>query len=206
MSLTLSIPRCGIAILFLVLLCTHSWAQDADISLLRNINLHRNKSLDGGIVDLTNSTYPATVALPTAQLIAGYATHNKQLIRDGWATVGGLAFTGMVAFGLKYSVNRTRPYVTYHDLQPYQTDTDPSFPSGHATFSFFTATTLSMYYPRWYVIAPSYLWAAAVGYSRLDLGVHYPTDVLAGAIIGSGSAWLAWKANRWLAHRKHKAM
>ncbi|HEU4788615.1 MAG TPA: phosphatase PAP2 family protein, partial [Flavobacterium sp.] len=49
-----------------------------------------------------------------------------------------------------------------------------------------------------YVIAPSFLWAGAVGYSRMYLGVHYPTDVLAGAIVGSGSAFLCYKLNKWI--------
>lgn len=202
MRFTSSIYCCSIAVLLLALLGTDSSAQNADITLLRDINLHRNKSLDRVMIDVTNSTYVVLAAVPATELIAGYATHDKQTIRNGWVTVGGLAFTGIIAYSLKYGVNRTAPYITYPDLQPYETEVSPSFPSGHAAFSFFSATSLSLCYPKWYVIAPSYLWAAAVSYSRLDLGVHYPSDVVAGAIIGAGSAWVAYKANKWLLHRK----
>ena len=55
-----------------------------------------------------------------------------------------------------------------------------------------------MEYPKWYIIAPSFAWASAVGYSRMHLGVHYPSDVAVGAIIGSGSAYLSYKANKWI--------
>ncbi|ULT24063.1 phosphatase PAP2 family protein [Sphingobacterium sp. E70] len=45
---------------------------------------------------------------------------------------------------------------------------------------------MSRAYSKWYVVAPSLLWAGSVGYSRMYLGVHYPTDVLAGAVLGLG--------------------
>ena len=44
-----------------------------------------------------------------------------------------------------------------------------------------------------------------LGYSRMYLNVHYPSDVLASAILGSGTAWLTWKANKkWLQRKKQK--
>jgi membrane-associated phospholipid phosphatase len=74
--------------------------------------------------------------------------------------------------------------------------TTASFPSGHTTHAFVLATSVSLVYPEWYIIAPSYIWAGAVGYSRMHLGVHYPSDVWAGALIGSGSAYLCHQINQ----------
>jgi membrane-associated phospholipid phosphatase len=55
---------------------------------------------------------------------------------------------------------------------------------------------LSIAFPKWYVIAPSFLWASGVGYSRMHLGVHYPSDVLVGALVGSGTAFLTHFLNK----------
>jgi membrane-associated phospholipid phosphatase len=190
----------AVSVLFLVCAFRGS-AQNMDIDLLRDINLHRNKRMDGTMKAITNFDYPVSIAAPIGELAWGYSKGDKTAISNGWQTVGGFAINGALTFGLKYAVNRPRPYATYKDLQPYETYTEQSFPSGHSSFAFCTATSLSICYPKWYVIGPSYLWAAAVGYSRLHLGVHYPSDVLAGAIVGAGSAWLAYKGNKWLKKR-----
>jgi membrane-associated phospholipid phosphatase len=55
---------------------------------------------------------------------------------------------------------------------------------------------LSLSFPKWYVIGPAYSYAILVAYSRSYLGVHYPGDILAGAIIGTGSSFLTWKLQR----------
>lgn len=177
-------------------------AQNADIDLLKQINIGRNKGLDGGMQALTNSVYPISATIPVTELLAGYAHHDKKLITIGWVTTAGLACNFIVTFGLKYSVDRTRPYVTYPQIQNYKVNKDASFPSGHTAFAFNTATSLVLAYPRWYVAVPAYGWAATVGYSRMHLGMHYPTDVLMGAVVGAGTSILAVKGNRLL--QKHK--
>jgi undecaprenyl-diphosphatase len=69
-----------------------------------------------------------------------------------------------------------------------------SFPSSHAVNNFGVATVFSQYYPKWRVWF--YAWATVIAISRVAVGVHYPSDVIAGAVIGTSIALLLiliWK-------------
>ena len=99
-----------------------------------------------------------------------------------------------VVFALKNVIRRPRPYASLSTIAPRSVrhdDTfDPfSFPSGHAAVSFALATSASLSYPHWYVIAPAALWATSVSLSRPWLGAHYPTDIAVGAALGVGVAF-----------------
>ncbi len=89
--------------------------------------------------------------------------------------------SAVITYGLKNLVNRDRP-------EGPTERSNSSFPSGHATGAFALATVFSHHYPK--LSIPLYTAAAGVAVSRIYLGRHYPSDVLAGAIVGFGTAKL----------------
>lgn len=85
---------------------------------------------------------------------------------------------------LKNLIARTRPFYTIPDLQaliPYPKDY--SFPSGHTTSSFASCTTLFIMLKKKYSFL-FLIFATLMGFSRIYVGVHYPTDVFVGVIVG----------------------
>jgi len=181
----------------LLMFSISAFAQNVDIDILKEINLNRNKSLDPSFRFITNSVTPISIAVPCGFIACALTTKDSISRVNAILISSSLALSGVLATSLKYGIGRQRPYITYPIIEKVTSEGTPSFPSGHTSFAFSTATSLSIAYPKWYVIAPSFIWAGCVGYSRMDLGVHYPSDVLAGAIIGSASAYLSYKLNKW---------
>lgn len=70
---------------------------------------------------------------------------------------------------------------------------DSSFPSDHAVVAFACATTLSLFLKQWWMTLLLYLTAFLIGFSRITAGVHYPSDVIVGAIVGVLVSYLWFK-------------
>ncbi len=88
-----------------------------------------------------------------------------------------------IYFILKNGCKRNRPAAALEGFRSVITPSDKfSFPSGHTSAAFMVATIFSHFSPL--LIAPLYCWAATVGFSRVALGVHFPTDTLVGSVMG----------------------
>ena len=101
-----------------------------------------------------------------------------------WTRVGAaILLAESVSGALKAWVERDRPPLSNPDPEPLVNLPETySFPSGHATVSFACATVLALAVPRLRV--PLYALAALIAFSRVYVGVHFPLDVLAGAVLG----------------------
>ncbi len=178
-----------------VFVCAQNW----DIN-----TLHRINSWDSGFPRsyskfISGSTPVVLAGIPAGMAIYAAIKKDQPLLQNAIYVGSSVAEALVLTYAMKYTFDRQRPYDRYPDrVYPSNYEDSPSFPSAHTAGAFSLATSLCIKYPKWYVIAPSALWACSVGFARMNEGVHYPTDVIGGAAIGAGCAVANVYINRWL--------
>jgi len=181
-----------ILLIFIVSICTSTFAQSQlqqfDDRIMIDLQNQRTPEQTGIMLFLTNHYRYGDIGIPAGLLVAGAINNDKGMRENAAFVASSTALSYGITLLLKHIVKRPRPFIQNINITPVYRAGSTSFPSGHTSSTIATATALSMAYPKWYVIAPAFLWAGATSYSRMYLGVHYPTDVAAGAVIGAGSA------------------
>ena len=174
------------------------FSQNTDIRLLRSVYTQEAVPSDGFFRLVSDAEVYLVIGTPIAIAAAGLISHDKKTVRNASGIMASVVVNVAITNALKYTVNRDRPFITYPDIIKKSDPSGPSFPSAHTSNAFAMATSLSLTYPEWYVIIPSFVYAGTVAYSRMHLGVHYPSDVAAGAVIGAGCAFITRKVNKLL--------
>jgi len=174
-------------LLILLFLTTAVSAQNFEIDLLRKVNVE-NPAEDHFWMGVSNSVKWAPAVYVGGNLTYGLIENDKNALSYSLESSMSMGVSILISSLLKKAVGRPRPSITYPEINSYKEPNYQSFPSSHSAFAF--AMTISMAYHsngRAYVSIPIFSWPIGVGYSRMRLGRHYPTDVLGGAIIGIGS-------------------
>lgn len=181
----------------LLFLCQNISAQSLDLRLLKSLNRNDKPLWDKSMRYTSMSIYPVMTIAVSTMLTDGAVNKNETMIRNGGKSAIAIGFAALTSSTIKYLADRPRPKKQYpQDIIERDKAGRFSFPSGHTTSAFATATALSLTYRKWYVTAPSFIYAGFVGYSRMRLGMHFPSDVLGGIVIGIGAGLLTWQVDR----------
>jgi hypothetical protein len=154
------------------------------------VQRHRSSSTNQFAKDITPFGGHRALQLSVVMIAAGAGIHDTTLRDAGRDSLESeLLAAGIVTPLLKFAIGRARPNRNEgsHSFRPFNKKYD-SFPSGHATNAFAFATAVAGHYDGWVVPTIVYTIATGVAVSRVNDHVHFPSDVLAGALIGRGVA------------------
>lgn len=181
-------------VLFCVLLkgaslYAQSGIQQIDNNILEKLAAGRTPGQTSFWYGISHVNNYVNIGVPAGLLVAGLIRNDEPMKENALYVASSTASSYLLDYLIKIIVRRPRPFIVDLHLTPVYRPGEYSFPSGHTSSSFGTMVALSRAYPKWYVIAPALLWSTSIGYSRLYLGVHNPSDVLAGAALGTGAAF-----------------
>ena len=161
-----------------------------DYSFFQRLNGFAGASAIADAIIIFCATY-LIFFLVGGTLVMVWRTRHYERVLRVLHILGSMALGEALVFGSHFLYNRPRPFDMF-DLpnQLLYHSAGNAFPSGHATVAFAIATAVFLWNRTW----GSVLYAAAlvVGISRIIGGVHWPTDILAGALVGAWSAWMIY--------------
>jgi undecaprenyl-diphosphatase len=169
-------------------LAVGGWIRDFDVDVFTWVVQHRAEPLDWLFVGLSALGQAGLLWIALAGLAARWA--RKPPLATMLVTAATVWTADVLALVPKTVIDRRRPYEVVDAAHPLlRWDVTSSFPSGHAATSAAGAVILAYLIGRggWAFAAL----AAAVAYSRVYIGVHYPLDVIAGALLGAAVGLLA---------------
>ena len=158
--------------------------------VLYHIHAISRPGLDGVVTALTQ--LGGVMVVPLVSLAVAAWLYKKASREHAWLVLAGVIGSSLLNLALKSLFARSRPDLWDHLV----VERSFSFPSGHAMASMSLAASIvaALWFSRWRKVAISLgmVYITAVGFTRLYLGVHYPTDILAGWVIALGWVALVW--------------
>lgn len=173
-------------------------AQDMNTEIVKSLNTHQSGFKTDYCKLFSNSVTFVNIGTPITVFAVGLKTNDKKMQLNAAYMTGAYLLSSVITTSSKNIFKAKRPFEKYPEIQKLSSGGGYSFPSGHTSAAFTTASSLCLYFPKWYVITPACLWASSVALARIYQGVHYPSDVLVGAAVGMGSAWITYKAQKWM--------
>lgn len=187
-------------------------AGETDVLLQQKVRVNDNPDIQA-LASILSRHSDLNFALPLSLLVwlAGAALAKVRLRKLGLACLMATLLAGLIVTAFRLGVGRPRPYAAQPNTKladgfygPHWNNDYRSFPSGHATTSIATATSLAGAIPI--LTIPGVIYAASVSWSRMQLNKHHPIDVTVGTIIGvvCGSCFASTVPGAWIRLRRRK--
>jgi undecaprenyl-diphosphatase len=182
--------------LFFILLHFFKVLENVDVQILEFINHNRFTPLDQFFILVTHVATVITYSFPIILILYSIFKHRFLLQRKSWLILISMTINSAIIDIIKNYVKRPRPFITHPSIHNLIQVSTSSFPSGHTAEVFMLATSFTLLFSsdKWWVVA-AWIWAVVVAYTRMALGVHYPSDELGSIII---SVCLAFIINKFL--------
>jgi len=157
---------------------------DYDRHLLEWINHNRIPCLDNFFRFLTDTAGVTAAVIAIIVIIYGFMQKTSFLKFRKYQVAFAYSVNAIIINILKYTVNRPRPFEVDQHIEKLTGAGSPSFPSGHTGDVVVVALSMCLLFPRpTWLLTIIWIWAIFVAYSRMALGVHYPSDVLGSVVI-----------------------
>ena len=168
------------------------YIQQIDNSIMLFLQSIRNPVLSAILLPITKSGNHGIIVIALILLTLFFKSERKTFFTAALGLILGSLVTIVL---LKPFIMRPRPYVSIEELAALvDMSSDPnSFPSGHTTAVFAMAMGWQLASEKKWLKIFGWVLAVLMAFSRLYVGVHYPTDVLAGALIGMAGSFAAWQ-------------
>ncbi len=166
-----------------------------ELPLVRFVQQHRPESLDGIIAFLSLHVSYVSVIIVLVLIYRAFYSRETLAKKIFYRLVSSLLVSGVLNLFLKLIIARPRPFRVSPDIVKMSSGGGFSFPSGHTTEVFVLVFVLWPFVNKG-VRALLLIWALFISYSRVALGVHYPTDVAGGVAVAALAVWLSrrlWK-------------
>lgn len=182
--------------------------KNLDIKIFRSFNEIRSPFLSSVTEVTDESLLPVSAVLPVLLFITSRSKNNHYDESSSVLLALSEGLNLAATQGVKYIFKRDRPFRTLNNVRFYDTMSVAgtySFPSGHSSGSFAIATLMTLRYPdKPLLISGLYTYAVIVSLGRIFGGVHYPSDVLGGMLVGAGSAALIYSLRKPIIKTKNK--
>ena len=156
---------------------------------------HRSVFSDNVIVFFAQTFPYVVIALAMMFLLLHHEIFSSEepfkAFKQKWKEIVLVFFSGIFAWCLasvlKILVHSPRPFTVFHNVLPLLSETNFSFPSGHATFYMALATALFFSHKK---IGYLFMFfALLIGLARITAGIHFPVDILGGFVLGTLTAY-----------------